>query len=338
MMNKFVLSCLSVALFSFAASAELSRVSVKGNQFVTADGKPIIFKGIDTSDPDKLDRNDQWNKHYFEEMKSWGANLVRIPVHPAAWRIHGKKDYIKMLDQGVAWAKELDMYVIIDWHSIGNLPGGRFFPVSSELYPPTAYNTTREETSDFWRTMARHYSEDTTVAFFELFNEPTINGLGECTWAQWKETLEGLIKEIRANGGNAVPLVAGFNFGYDLKPVANAPINAEGIGYVSHPYPQKAKQPWEAPWTRDWGFVAEKYPLFLTEFGFLTPDEPGGYVPIVGDEKFGEELVAYCAKRGISWSVWCFDPHWTPQLIKDWKFTPTHQGAFFKKALQSKPE
>ena len=67
--------------------------------------------------------------------------------------------------------------------------------------------------------------------------------------------LEEIIKTIRANGGTAVPLVAGFNFGYDLTPVAKDPIDAEGIGYVAHPYPMKAKQPWDANWTHDWGFV-----------------------------------------------------------------------------------
>jgi endoglucanase len=69
--------------------------------------------------------------------------------------------------------------------------------------------------------------------------------MGTCTWAEWKALLEELIATVRANGGQAVPLVAGFNFGYDLTPVVKAPLDAESIGYVSHPYPVKAKQPWE---------------------------------------------------------------------------------------------
>ena len=101
--------------------AELSQISVKGNQFVTADGKPIVFRGLDTSDPEKLERNGQWNRDYFAVAKSWGANIVRFPVHPAAWRMRGKDSYIQLLDQGVGWAGELGLYVIIDWHSMGNL-------------------------------------------------------------------------------------------------------------------------------------------------------------------------------------------------------------------------
>jgi endoglucanase len=334
-MNRTLIGSLSAMLLATVAFAQPSRVSVQGNRFVTADGKTIVFRGLDSSDPDKLERNGQWNRHYFEMVKSWGANVVRIPVHPAAWRIHGKENYLKLLDQGVAWAGEEGLYVIIDWHSIGNLYGGKFFPATSELYPPTAYDTTREETFDFWRTLAKHYQGNNTVACFELFNEPALGGnMGEATWPQWKGLLEEIIKTIRDNGGTAVPLVAGFNFGYDLTPVAKQPVNAEGIGYVAHPYPMKAKQPWDANWTHDWGFVADKYPMILTEVGFLEPGAPGGYNPIIGDESYGDALTSYCARHGISYTVWCFDPHWGPCLIKDWDFTPTRAGAYFKKALQ----
>ena len=105
-MYKLVLCCLCAALLSAGAVAALSPISVKGNHFVTADGKPIVFRGLDTSDPDKLERNGEWNKPYVEAAKSWGANILRFPVHPAAWRIRGKANYIKLLDQGVDWARE----------------------------------------------------------------------------------------------------------------------------------------------------------------------------------------------------------------------------------------
>jgi uncharacterized Zn-binding protein involved in type VI secretion len=60
-MKKAVVYCLCAGLLCPAALAQLSRISVKGNQFVTADGKPIVFRGLDTSDADKLERNDHWN-------------------------------------------------------------------------------------------------------------------------------------------------------------------------------------------------------------------------------------------------------------------------------------
>ncbi|HEY5918630.1 MAG TPA: cellulase family glycosylhydrolase, partial [Chryseolinea sp.] len=199
-----------ISLNTIAQTPPLSRISVSGNKFVTADGKTIVFRGLDTSDPDKLSRENHWNKEYFEAMKDWGANVVRFPVHPSAWRSQGKDNYIKLLDQGVEWAASLGMYVIIDWHSIGNL--------RSEMFQHIMYETTRKETYEFWRTMAGHFKDNTTVAFFELFNEPTVyNGqLGTCTWSEWKAMNEEMIIIIRANGAKAIPLVAGFNWAYDL--------------------------------------------------------------------------------------------------------------------------
>ena len=261
-------------------------------------------------------------------MKSWGANIVRFPVHPSAWRSQGKDNYIKLLDQGVEWAGSLGMYVIIDWHSIGNL--------RSEMFQNVMYETTRKETYEFWRTMAGHFKDNTTVAFFELFNEPTVyNGqLGICTWSEWKAMNEEMITIIRANGAKAIPLVAGFNWAYDLTPVANDPIKAEGIAYVSHPYPMKRNKPWEKQWTDDWGFVSDKYPLILTEIGFCGPDDRGAHVPVISDESYGDAITKYCSDRGISYTVWVFDPSWSPMLFTDWNFTPSRQGRYFKAALQ----
>ena len=313
---------------AFAQNTTLLQVSVQGNKFVTSDGKTIVFRGLDTSDPDKLEKDKHWNKEYFQAMKSWGANVVRFPVHPNAWRKQGQENYLKLLDQGVQWATELGMYVIIDWHSIGNL--------RSELYQRASYETTKKETFEFWRAMAQHYKGNTTVAMFELFNEPTVMGgqAGTCTWPQWKELIEEMIVIIRANGSKAVPLVGGFNWAYDLTPVAQDPINAEGIAYVSHPYPMKREKPWEPKWTADWGFVAKKYPVILTEIGFCGPDEKGAHVPVISDESYGDAITRYADENGISYTVWVFDPQWAPMLISDWNFTPTRQGRYFKGALQ----
>lgn len=106
------------------------------------------------------------------------------------------------------------------------------------------------------------------------------------------------------------------------------------MAYVSHPYPMKRQKPWEPSWTADRGFVAQKYPVILTEIGFCGPEEKGAHVPVISDDSYGDAITAYCEQNGISYVVWVFDPQWSPMLISDWHFPPTRQGRYFKAALQ----
>lgn len=325
---------ISFAACTISQASSPNRISVRGNRFVDSSGQTMVFRGVNTSDPAKLAKSGRWTPDYFRQAKTWGANIVRFPVHPSSWRGLGEHEYLRILDQGVQWADELGLHVIIDWHSIGDLLAGRF----QETNGKGIYQTTKLETAEFWRTMAKQYGSNPTVAFFELFNEPTTFDTPATpeSWLRWKEFMEELIAIIRVNGGGAIPLIAGFNWAYDLGPVAANPVNAEGIGYVSHPYPMKRRQPWEPQWTADWGFAAGKHPVFLTEIGFSDPYEPGAHDPCIGDESYGEAITAYAAKHGISYTVWVFDPDWPPSLLSDWDYNPSRQGAYFRKAFKTR--
>jgi aryl-phospho-beta-D-glucosidase BglC (GH1 family) len=193
-------------------------ISVKGNRFVDEEGKTFVFRGVNISDPDKLVHNGHWNKKHFEMAKSFGANVLRVPIHPVAWRRQGKENYFDLLDQAVRWANELDLYLIIDWHSIGNLETG--------VFQHPMYETSKAETLNFWRSVAHRYQGIPTVAVYEIFNEPTdfIGQLGKADWKKWKEFNELAISIIYAHDKKVIPLVAGFNWAYDLTPVAKAPI------------------------------------------------------------------------------------------------------------------
>lgn len=320
----FLISCLSID----AQSAAMEWIVVKGNSFVSESGKTLIFRGLNAPDPDKLVKDGQWNQRYFDEIKNWGANLVRFPIHPRTWRSRGKEDYLKILDEGIGMAQAAGLYVVLDWHSIGNL--------RTEIFQREGYITTMGETFNFWRDMAQRYGDNPTVAFFELFNEPTTASgkFGTISWDQWKSINEELIELIRANGARNIPLVAGFNWAYSLTDVVDNPINAESIGYVSHPYPQKRKKPWEPQWEKDWGHVSDKYPIILTEIGFCEEGARGAHIPVIDDGSYPKAITDYAASKGMSYVVWVFDPRWSPMLIEDWDFTPTKSGKAWKKILQ----
>ncbi|MDG5767121.1 cellulase family glycosylhydrolase [Balneolales bacterium ANBcel1] len=337
-MKKFVL-LLSLMIFAAgmnvaeARSPEsLPQIFVQGNSFVNEYGDTIIFQGINFSDPDRLMSIGEWREDLFRTAREWGSNVIRLPVHPSAWRERGPENYLELLDQAVEWAKEYELYVIIDWHSIGNL--------RTELFQHEMYNTTMAETLEFWYIIARRYADEPTVALYEIFNEPTTyNGeLGRLTWAEWSEIVTDIIAVIRANNPDAIPLVGGFDWAYDLTPLNYAPLDIPGIAYVSHPYPQKRDQPWVPQWEIDFGFAADTYPVIATEIGFMQEDDPGAHIPCIGDEEYGRTLMKYFQDKGISWVAWVFDPVWSPQLILDWDYTPSRSGQFFKDVMRGVEE
>ena len=301
----------------------LPLIRVEGNRFVDPDGKPVHFRGLAIADPDKIERQGHWNRELFQQVKDMGARVVRIPVHPVAWRERTPSKYLELLDQAVAWSTELGMYVMIDWHSIGNL--------GMELFQNPMYKTTQRETFEFWRTIAAHFRGHNTVAFYEFFNEPTLfrGTLGSMSWSEWKDLNEKMIRLVRAYDPDPIPLVAGFDWAYDLTPLHFDPINAEGIGYVTHPYEHKRKPPWPPKWEEDFGFAADRYPVIATEFGFQIRDAEA-----VGPDDYPNAIIHYLEGRGISWVAWCFDPQWGPRMLESWEgFQLTPAGAFFKKAM-----
>lgn len=324
------LSLLTI-LFSACNSASdpsgPEKITVQGNTFVNASGEEVVFRGLNIRDPHNLEEEGRYTKSHFEEAVNWGSNVIRLPIHPEAWRDRGKEAYLVLIDSAIVWARDLNVHLILDWHSIGNL--------HAEKFQSKNYITSMEETLEFWDLISERYADEPVIAMYELYNEPTVGGerFGEMTWEQWKEMNLEMISVIRKNTEDAVILVAGFNWAYDLVPIKDDPIDLPGIAYVSHPYPQKREQPWEPKWEEDWGFVAAKYPVILTEVGYALPEERGVHVPVFGDEVYGNALVNYTKERGISWVGWCFDPRWSPCMFTDWDYTPTSQGAFFKKVM-----
>ena len=117
-----------------------------------------------------------------------------------------------------------------------------------------------------------------------------------------------------------------------------------------HPYANKRPQPWEPKWEEDFGFAASKYPLIATEFGgFALPPAPGAPPPAappaggrgmggnrIDPAVYGSAIIKYLEGRGISWTVWCFDPEWGPTLIRDWQYTLNPSGEFAKAAMNGR--
>ena len=195
------------------------KLSISGTDIVDKDGKPYQLKGVSTHGlawfPDYV------NKEAFQTLRDdWGANLIRLAMYTAesgGYCQDGDKTKLKALvDDGVDYATELGMYVIIDWHILHD----------------TNPQDNQDEAVMFFDEMSAKYADYDNV-LYEICNEPN----GSTTWADIKEYAEAVIPVIRANDKDAIIIVGTPTWSQDVDMAAEDPITGEdNIAYTTHFY------------------------------------------------------------------------------------------------------
>ncbi|MGN0436110.1 MAG: cellulase family glycosylhydrolase, partial [Wujia sp.] len=103
--------------------ANHGKLSVNGTDLVDKNGNKYQLKGVSTHGiawfPDYV------NKDAFQTLRDdWGANLIRIAMYSGenmGYCTGGNQEQLKnLVDKGVQAATELGMYVIVDWHVLGD--------------------------------------------------------------------------------------------------------------------------------------------------------------------------------------------------------------------------
>jgi len=289
-----------------------SMLHVEDNRLVNAHGETVRLRGAMPVDPAKLHAENRFKRRFFEELANTGANVIRIPVHPANWQ--NDPDYLwRYLDPSVQWAGELGMYVVIDWHSIGNVETGTA-PLMPELYAHT-----QTMTADFWKLTAAYFHQAPHV-LFEVFNEP--QGISA---NRWRENASQLVQTVRAQGAPQPVIVGGVDYARSLAWVIDTPISGENIVYAAHIYPTHPVDMWPIYF----GMVAEKYPVLITEWGFMD-ENPSNEQPYLNGsaESFGIPLMDFLDERGIGWVACWYDDGWQPPMWADGNESLTRFGQF----------
>ena len=142
-----------------------------------------------------------------------GFNSIRLPFN---WRIFNEEskayiDGFEKIDTVVAWCKKYKLYLILDLHAA---PGGQnsYFISDPESKKLWSSNDNMEQTYRLWKEIARRYTGNTTIAGYDVLNEPKINNTKVLTSFYKK-----LIDSIRSVDEHHLLIIEGNKLTRDFK-------------------------------------------------------------------------------------------------------------------------
>ena len=142
--------------------APRGRLRVSHGKLLDGEGRQLVLRGLGLGAIYSVKGLGRWNEAYFANARAWGAELVRLPVFPFTFK-SDREQTLRDIDDAAVWCEQQGLYLIIDYHVMGNASTGQF------LYDEYV---TWDEIAEFWATMAARYADRPTVAFAEIYNEP----------------------------------------------------------------------------------------------------------------------------------------------------------------------
>lgn len=185
----------------------------------------------------------------------WNTNCIRLAMYTAEYGGYcagGDKEQLKQLvKDGVSYATELGMYVIVDWH------------ILSDCDP----NQNKDEAIAFFREMAEVFADNDNV-LYEICNEPN----GGTSWDSIKSYAEEVIPVIRVQKPDAVILVGTPTWSQEIDKAAASPLDDSNVMYTLHFYAGTHKDDLR---NRLETCVQNGLPVFVSEFGMCDASGNG---------------------------------------------------------------
>lgn len=197
---------------SSSSSEDGPFISVQGRKFIDAEGRQIVLHGMSVISKDRKSNYQSWHgPEEFALMREWGMNCIRLGIiwdglepEPGAF----DEEYLKKVDERIAWAGANGIHVFIDMHqdlfSVLYSDGAPEWATLTDGKPhihegavwSDAYFTSPAVQAAFdnfwankpcedgvgvqdhfaraWRHVAERYKDNSTVLGYDLFNEPNM--------------------------------------------------------------------------------------------------------------------------------------------------------------------
>jgi len=247
MKSKLLFTCLMAGLicsnsFSQTFVEQHGQLKVSGNRIVDKDNKVVTLRGMSLycwADQGTQFYNATAIKRLVDE---WKCTVIRVPILPAKLTFG-----TPIVKTAVKACIANGVYVIIDWHSMGNAVAA--------------------DASEFFKSMATLYGNTPNV-LYETWNEPVSE-----SWSTIKAYHTTVISAIRSIDPDNIILCG--NPMYDQNPLAAAsdPITTStNIAYTVHYYAATHKQ---AVRTNVSSALAKGVAIFASEYGLCAANGAG---------------------------------------------------------------
>lgn len=262
-----------------AAPSVTGALHVEGTRLCGSDGTSVQLKGISTHGlawfPEYV------NEDCFRQLhEEWNVNVIRLAMYTAesgGYCTDGDREALKkLIREGVTYARNQDMYVIIDWH------------ILSDSNP----NMHLAEAKAFFAEMSAEYAGEKHV-LYEICNEPN-SGTG---WGEIKSYAEEVISVIRAHDEDGVILVGTPNWSQFVDEAAADPITGyDNLMYTLHYYAATHTDDLRNRMTTA---LDRGLPVFVSEYGICDASGNGAI-----NEEQADKWMNLLDDRGISAVAW----------------------------------
>nr|AGW99979.1 endo-beta-1,4-glucanase [Bacillus licheniformis] len=256
--------------------AKNGQLSIKGTQLVNRDGKAVQLKGISS-------HGLQWYGEYVNKdslkwlRDDWGITVFRAAMYTADGGYIDNPSVKGKVKEAVEAAKELGIYVIIDWH------------ILNDGNP----NQNKEKAKEFFKEMSSLYGNTPNV-IYEIANEPN----GDVNWKRdIKPYAEEVISVIRKNDPDNIIIVGTGTWSQDVNDAADDQLKDANVMYALHFYAGT-----HGPIFTGSGSLCtqqREHLFFVTEWGTRQVCGNGG---VFLDQS--REWLKYIDSKTISWVNW----------------------------------
>ena len=279
------------------------KLALDGNQLVDEFGNIVQLRGVSSHG---LQKNPECiTKDAIEYVvTNWGVNVYRAAVYVDEWENGYSVNapyFDDKLQEVVQWCKELGIYVIIDWHIIGD----------PNAYLDEWYHGTSGLAVDFFDEYAELYKDETHV-IFEIANKPDNVGWESLVWYH-----NLIISTIRYHDADALIIAGTPELSTEIDKAYIDPVTyPHNVLYAFHFYSGTEPELYDVLLE-----YIDKMPLFISHWANSESDDDGTY-----DSTLAEAYLDLLAGKNdatppttvVSWVQWSFsDFEQTASLLDD---------------------